>query len=387
MKTENKKELINKYLNGNISNDEEITLTKWLLENDVNFQNFLIQRNEFEKDIKTDFQTEMAWNRFSARITESKRIDKNKHRSLFSNILKYAAFFIGIIGLSYFMVNEKIFDANESSLIIAEETITLKLDDGTIKKINEKGESQIVDSKGEVLVSQKGEQLNYQNERAIEELVYNELNVPYGKKIEILLSDGTKVHLNAGSTFRYPVKFLDGKEREVFLNGEAFFDVTKNKENSFIVNVGELDVRVFGTKFNVSSYKEDKSINTVLVEGAVGLYNSNDEFNQENGAMLKPGYLGAWDKSAKEISMDKVDTNTYTSWIEGKLIFKDTPFEIIRKKLERHYNVTIINNNIDLDARTYRAKFDIESIEQVLETLKKNYDIEYTIENNQIIIN
>ena len=89
----------------------------------------------------------------------------------------------------------------------------------------------------------------------------------------------------------------------------------------------------------------------------------------------------------KSISIEKADTSIYTAWMEGKLIFKDLTFKVISKKLERKYNVTIVNNNKILDEKRYDATFDIETIEQVLNTLNKHYAIEYKIENNKIIIN
>jgi len=219
----------------------------------------------------------------------------------------------------------------------------------------------------------------------VEKLVYNELKVPYGKKFELLLSDGTQVNLNSGSSLRYPVKFIKGQERKVFLYGEAFFDVTKNTKNSFVVNVDDLNVMVYGTKFNVSSFEEDKDINTVLIEGSIGLYNSDS--NKENISILEPGDLGAWDKNKKEISINKVDTRIYTSWIEGKLIFRKTPFKVICKKLERKYNVTIESNNNDLNNKLYNAVFEMETIEEVLTSFQKNYKLDYSIIENKIIIN
>ena len=311
-------------------------------------------------------------------------IDKKAKRlQLIRNITRYAAAVVITIGLgatyNYMFKSEVI-----ETLMIDEEVITLMLDDGTIKEINEKGEEQIVNNNGEVLGKQKGIQLIYQNNKSIEKLVYNQLNVPFGKKVEILLSDGTQVYLNAGSTLRYPVKFLEGLERKVFLTGEAFFDVTKNMNNSFIVNVDELDIRVFGTKFNVTSYREDENISTVLVEGSVGIYSSKEKFEKNKGAVLIPGELGAWDKNKKKLAVNKVDTSIYTSWIEGKLIFRKTPFKTICRKLERKYNVTIKSNNKELDSKLYNAVFKSETIEEILNSFQKNYNLNYSIVENKI---
>jgi ferric-dicitrate binding protein FerR (iron transport regulator) len=107
----------------------------------------------------------------------------------------------------------------------------------------------------------------------------------------------------------------------------------------------------------------------------------------ENTSILKPGHKASWSKNENKMSFEEVDTSIYTSWTNGKLIFKNSPFKNIRRKLERHYNVTIINNNISLDEKLYNASFDIETIEEVMEAFKENYEIDFTINANQIIIN
>lgn len=241
---------------------------------------------------------------------------------------------------------------------------------------------------------QKNNILNYEteisnssNNTKNETLVYNELYVPYGKRLQVILSDGTHVHVNAGTTLKYPIRFIEGKERKVFLEGgEAFFDVTKDEKNAFIVNVNKQNIKVLGTRFNVSSYPEDEINHVVLVEGSVSLYENSKAHNDDEAILLEPGFKAGWNTKHNNILISEVDTSTYTGWIEGKLIFKNIPFKSIRKKLERFYNVTIINNNKVLDNNTYNAVFDVETIDQVLETLNENYPIEYVIENNQIII-
>src|SRR5690606_36367432 len=112
-----------------------------------------------------------------------------------------------------------------------------------------------------------------------DKLAYNTLKIPFGKKFRLQLSDGTMVHINSGSTLKYPIKFIAGENRQVYLDGEAFFDVAKDKKHPFIVNADNLNVRVLGTHFNVSNYPEDAVTDVVLVEGSVGMYRSNEEFD------------------------------------------------------------------------------------------------------------
>jgi ferric-dicitrate binding protein FerR (iron transport regulator) len=172
------------------------------------------------------------------------------------------------------------------------------------------------------------------------------------------------------------------------LTGEAYFEVTKDQEHPFIVNTDDIDVKVLGTKFNVSHYPEDTSISTVLVEGSVELHEWDDSGKDiSDPVLLKPGFMAEWNKPDRLMSVENVDTRIYTAWVQGKMIFRNTTFRKIRQALERKYNVTIINNNTDLDDQLFDATFDIETIEQVLQSFNKSYAINYKIENNKVIIN
>jgi ferric-dicitrate binding protein FerR (iron transport regulator) len=176
-------------------------------------------------------------------------------------------------------------------------------------------------------------------------------------------------------------------KREVFLEGEAFFDVTKDKMHPFVVNANDVRVRVLGTKFNVSSYAEDKVINTVLVEGSVALSST---VRPNEKTMLTPGYKGGFNKSGNAaFSLEKVDTKFYTNWMKGEIVFKGVGFKEIISKLERTYNVSIKNNNNTLGGVKFSGSFDknIESINDVMDAMSKIHPFNYEItKTNSIII-
>ena len=194
------------------------------------------------------------------------------------------------------------------------------------------------------------------------------------------------MHLNAGTTLRYPVKFIAGENRQVFLDGEAFIDVAKDKKHPFIVNADALNVRVLGTHFNVSNYPEDAATDVVLVEGSVGMYRSNEEFDSTKNTILKPGFKGSFNKENTVISTKAVITDIYTSWINGGLTFRNMTFKNIITKLERRYNVIIVNKNEKLASEKFNASFSDESIEKVMSYFNDIHGINYTIKNNQILI-
>ena len=164
----------------------------------------------------------------------------------------------------------------------------------------------------------------------------NRLVIPYGKTSKLILPDGSTVFLNAGSQLVYPEFFKD-KFREVFLVGEAFFNVFENKRQPFVVQTTDVRIKVLGTKFNVSAYPSDKIIETVLTEGQIKL-EPNHAGLFEPGTELVPGQLASYDKASKKSKLELVDIQTYTMWKGGVLSFESSDLSRVIKQLERYYN-------------------------------------------------
>ena len=372
-------ELIGKYLDGKTTLEEVKLL--------VNYYESFQKDHDWVEELGSE---EIIKNRVLINILEVLQEDEVKKPKVitfnYRSLLKYAAIFIMAFGLGYMFV-ETFGSKDVPLLVIPDEAITLQLEDGKTIVLDNTAEKNITNAKGELVGVQKQDKLYVNDDAIAEELVYNEIKIPLGKRFELVLSDGTNVHLNAGSTLRFPNKFLASHDRKVFLNGEAYFDVAHNEQHPFIVNAEALDIRVLGTEFNVSSYFEDEFTNTVLVEGSVAVYESSQEYVQGEVRTLEPGYGALWDRSRETLSVESVDTDFYTSWRTGKLRFKNRPFKNLRVKLERQYNVTIINNNEQLENQIFNMHFDIEDINEVLKTLNESYAIDYTIEDNKIIIN
>ena len=342
-----------------------------------------IKINYYSIYIMNQSDTESIIKELKSRI--SKEESKSKRPYILLNTIKYAAVFCLIFGLGYYSsINSESLDEPQK-IIPKSNDIVLTSDDS--KVVLEKEDNKTDDKKiiSKINLIQKSDQLIYDNNVDIKELVYHSLKVPYGKRFNIVFSDGSKAYLNSGSIIRYPVKFIEDKKREVFLEGEAFFDVAENKNELFIVNSNGINVEVYGTKFNVRNYSEDFNSDIVLVEGSVGINNS----EVSELTMLKPGFKGSVDKENFRVETSKVNTKIYTSWIDGEVIFRNETFSQILKKLERLYNVTIINNKNESLDEVFNAAIDVENenIEQVLEYFNKIYNIEYQIFNNKIIIN
>ncbi len=215
----------------------------------------------------------------------------------------------------------------------------------------------------------------------------NEVIIPYGKSSELLLSDGTKVWLNAGTRLAFPSRFSK-KTREVYLDGEACFKVTKNESQPFVVNVGELDLKVLGTWFNVSAYTSDADIETVLLEGSVALRKQKFLGLGTNEVILKPNQRANYNKQNTEINIyDEPNTTMYIAWTEGWLEFSKESLQSVFTQLERYYDVEIMLPESFPSSGLITGKLDLkDSLEEVLIALADVAQIDYRIVNNKIFI-
>jgi len=369
------KKLLNKYLEGSISEEEEALLKKFEqgLESRGDGRSFDYEDDRFSME-------KLLWSHISNRIAVNGKIKKSVNWRI---VASAAVVLIGFLTVGYYYMN----DSNSHlSNVNSENFITLQLQDGSVQIIKDNGTAKITDKKGVILGQQKGNELIYSEKSSNEELVLNTINVPYGKTFQLQLSDGTKVYLNAGSSLQYPVEFLKNQNRHITVSGEIYLEVTRDSLRPFVANANNINVRVLGTKFNISAYPEDRRTEVVLVEGSVSLFSNTEVFNLDDNTVLKPGFMGSYDLKKKAFTTNQVHTEVYTSWMDGKLIFRNMTFENILKKLERHYNVTIINSNIELSDKKFNANFGSEPIQNVLEELKINYGIDYEITEDRTVL-
>ncbi|PIF00908.1 MAG: hypothetical protein CR994_04485 [Maribacter sp.] len=370
--------LIRGYLRNSISMEELTFLKKWVSkkENQAFFRDFLY--TYYKGNV---FDTEKNLGLFESKAFGKKPLALQR-RNRFS-FVKYAAIFIGILTCGYFVYyyNQKPiegFPATEVTLEV-EGVGTQILDISTTKDLAGKN--------GMVLARQKGNTLDYvDSDQDSTAITFNVLKVPYGKTFQVLLSDQTHVYLNAGSSLRYPTKFIKGHLREVFLEGEGYFKVGKDKESPFIVRANGISTEVFGTEFNISSYSNDQSTQVVLIEGSIGVFDKGNRFDSQLHKVLKPNEMAS-KEIGKSISVSNVDVRGHIAWIDGTLLFRNEGFGTIARKLQRHYNVNIINNDETLGDKKFTGRFDVETVDQVLRTFQKTNSFNYKIEGSNITIN
>lgn len=372
------------YLRGTVTAKDEKEVQEWITTSVENARRFNLIKAKHIASTLDDLNMDLDSSYYDiVKIKNPSSKNKGRVRLI---ILKTAAILVFFISSTY-IFKDNIFDSGVES-IIPEDAIILKLGDGNIEVIAEDGTAKVVDSEGNLLGTQQGSRLVYKNmDTSKEELTYNTLTVPYGKRFDLKLSDGTQITLNSGTSLKYPVQFLKLADRQVFLDGEAFFTVAQDSVNPFIVSANELNIRVLGTRFNLSAYPEDQFVNTTLIEGSVAVYNSDHTYDSSDASLLEPGHKAEWNKYNKQILIEEADIAMHTDWLNGKIILRHVPFKNIIKKLERHYNVEITNNNQELNEELFTASFDIETIDQVFKTFNGTYEMDYRITDGQIIIN
>jgi len=220
----------------------------------------------------------------------------------------------------------------------------------------------------------------YVNKPATEQqFTYNEIDNAFGTVSKLTLPDGTKVWLNSGSHFRYPLLFSN-KVRKVFLSGEAYFEVAHNKKKPFVVTTSDIDVMATGTVFNVMAYESEDDIEATLVSGKISMAKENGSSPVPEAIIsVIPGQKATMNKGKRKITVQKADVAKIVSWKDGKLIFENDPMDVVIKKLDRWYNTNIVLVDPELKTYRYTATFAGETLMQVLELLKHSAPIEYTV--------
>ncbi len=207
-----------------------------------------------------------------------------------------------------------------------------------------------------------------------------EIVAPLGQKSIVVLPDSSLVWLNSGSTLKYNGFFNMGK-REVTLNGEAYFDVKKNKVKRFSVKCGSLSVNVYGTEFNIKNYDNDIFQEVTVAEGRVGISDENGEIRQ-----LTKGDQALLNKQTNKIEFAHCSPDVISTWKNNELIFDNTPLEEAIKYLERWYGVNIAIDQKMEGRHKYTFKIKTESLREMLEMMKIMTPLRYEINGKEIKI-
>ena len=366
-------------------------------ESSIEELNFLLKWIEKKNNLRV-FKVYVSVNHFSnlamSRANQEKIIKEIKDRInskqtkrelnfSFKNIFKYAAIISISVAVGYYNQMRKGV-TDEKKVVLDPNKVTLQTSSGN-QIVLENLDDKLIEIDDEILIKKESKKIVFDQKKGIKKLSYNTLTVPYGKRFDVELSDGSIVNLNSGSSLKFPVQFINGMERKVYLDGEAFFNISENNKDIFKVVSNDAITEVYGTQFNVKSYKEDSFSEIILVNGSLGVKGLSD--NQKI-VSLKPGFRANVNQSNEKIEISKVNTKIYTSWIDGRVIFRDENIASMILKLERLYNVIITNDNKKLSDNFFNATIVVEeeSIDEVMGYLKEVYKIKYQKFNNKIII-
>lgn len=225
-----------------------------------------------------------------------------------------------------------------------------------------------------------------ETERASKQPVYRTLVVPYGKRTVFFLPDSSRVWLNAGSALVYPEMFA-GSERQVYLEGEAYFDVQHKAGKPFLVQTRDMEIKVLGTEFNVSAYPDDQHSDVVLVSGSIELSANGDELMKKMRTRLVPHEIAVYRPSEKHLEVSDTQVDEYVSWRTGSITFKAAPLSEILKKLERYYRVSIALEGAGLGAETFTGPLDLKKeIDEVMDIICFTTALVYEKQDGKIVL-
>ncbi len=338
-----------------------------------------------EENIKM-LDQEKIWANIYSQISSS---HKKPLVFLYKRLLKYAAILLiplFIAFIAWFITNDVIDSQNTVQIKPGERMAQLKLDNGTVIELG-KRDTVFQDRKNLMEIKIDSGKVYYENklQDETETPVYHSIRVPKGGEYDLTLSDGTRVWINSETELRY-FAVPNVKERKVYLKGEAYFEVSKDKSRPFIVHANGMNVKVLGTKFNVSAYPDENILHTTLVEGSVFVNESISDSHQS--CTLKPSQQASLNLGDTiSITVNDVDVSLYTSWVEGKFNFNKTSLEDIMKKFARWYNVEVFYNDDEAKRQIFSGIMPrFENGESFLELMEETNSVNFDYNENAIVV-
>lgn len=377
--------LLQLYLLGDITEEERQELEDWCEEAPRNRKLFeqICQEDLFSKEryVYEKIHDTKAFSVFE------KRVRKVSSRSI-GNWWKYAAvllFPILVVG------SWKLMHETEQVSIVASSVAPIQpgcsqavlvLDDGRKVFLKEEEEGVISEDK-EITVTGEKDRLVYTSSEGknVDEIRFNELEVPRGGEYKVRLADGTLVYLNSATRMKYPVKF-DEKERKVYLSGEAYFEVAKDPERPFFVEMEGVEVRVYGTSFNVNTHQEG-NIQTVLVKGSIGV----KVLSSGMESVIRPGQMAEFKQGNTKVDVKDVNVAVYTDWKDGIFRFENQRLEDILTVLSNWYDVDVFYQTAfvkELHFSGYMERY--KDVRVILEAITLSTGVTFSIQGKTIIV-
>ncbi len=369
------KSLIERYNNGTLSQKERAMLESWYIS---------------EVGSNKDYQgLEENLAKLDQHFLHLVGAKEKKQTGLWLKVAVAASFF-GVLGLGLYFYNPNSTDkadlANVQTTDIdpAGNKAYLTLGDGKRIALTDANNGIIAAQAGVKISKTADGQLVYtiaeNNLGSSSTLEYNTIETPNGGRYEIALPDGTHVWMNAASSLKYPSSFASLKERRVELQGEAYFQVAKDREHPFIVKTAQQEVKVLGTHFNINSYANEPETKTTLLEGAVNVAN----LKSKNSKTLSPGQQAI--VMGDDLKVGDADVDQAMSWKNGDFVFAGEDLKAVMRQVARWYDVEIeYQGNINFSGVVSTIS-RTKKLSQVLKALQINQGIHFKVEGRRVLV-
>lgn len=321
-----------------------------------------------------------------------KQLESKKVKTIafpFGKLMRVAAAVAIVVGVALTILYYNPIQIQDESIVLMEasksDAITLISGSGESYELNQSESLNEIESKEQIAVST--EQADYSKPKEkqsalVHKVEYHKLIVPVGKKYDLLLPDGSKVYLNANTELRFPNRFSDDFPRKVYLKGEAYFEVKKNKKSPFIVVADNLEIKNYGTAYNVNN-RDKNRIHTTLVNGSISI----SDGPQDKEFFVKPNQQAVYKKETHRIKISDVNVNQFLGWKNGLFIFENESLENIVKELYLEYNVefSIVDKTL-LSQRftSYIPRYP--DFKEVLKIMESTGKVKFVVEGEKVLI-
>ncbi|TRX71430.1 FecR family protein [Carboxylicivirga sp. M1479] len=375
-------QIIGDYIEGTISSEDKKLLDSWLTDSAnqrfferLTSKHYLLSKDKQHQVFNSD--KDAAWQATQQSIKSSKKVKLWMQYA--AAVLVPLVLFFAVYQLSE--VGQQRSDVASYTIEPGEQRAILILSDGSQIEVSA-ADTLITQSQSGVVIDLDSAAVNYNdlNNKESDGIHYNTLNTTRGMEYSITLEDGTKVWLNASSSLKYPERFV-GTNREVYADGEVYFEVAKDRNRPFFVHFNNKKIRVLGTQFNVRSYKEENNDYVTLAEGSIQL-----ESKQAN-VIMEPNKQAVVNKKSGQLELQTVNAMVYGAWRKGNFVYDKARLETIINDVARWYQLNVFYQNHSVKEKRLSLYTPRQgSIKDLLEILEATDDISFEINDDNLIV-
>ena len=377
------------YCKGEISKEDFEKLGEWLSENPDNravLKSYVeLYKKGREISFLENWDREASWQRLSRRLENSRKERAGRLRRLVRRFAATAAACLLFVGGVYYFYDNREVEKRPYGLAMIQPGSTkavLELPNGSEIALEDTS-AFYMQEQGTVVRQDSGRTLVYEKRGAQEKAVYHTLRVPVGGEYHLVLSDGTRVWLNANTELEFPVSFVRD-ERVVRLKGEAYFEVARDERKPFIVKTAGMTTRVLGTAFNIKAYADERDERATLLEGRVEVALSSSPQGKTR-TVLEPGMQARWRAGSRSLSVQAVNSADVVAWRRGEFVFNEEDISVVLQTLSRWYGVEFVAASGGMETYTFSGMMSKDDkLEDILEVLTMAGGPSFRVEGDKI---